>query len=358
MSAAALWGRLQAEGLVDGEMPAPDKVTSPWYVRVILGIAGWIAAIFLLMFVGAAFAFIMENAAPAIILGGACCGGAFFLFRQFDDNDFVEQFALVVSLVGQALIAFGLGEFLRIEDAPFYVALAIVEGGLAILIPNFLHRVLTTGGAAIALALAIRLMHVHGIAAPLLCVGLAWIWLEPRLWAGSGRLWRPIGYGLMLAVLLVEMIRLFAMDEWVTGTGGPAGWLAVYGPLIGRGLTAAILVWVAISLCRREGHGPGSRIGLAAIGGALLFGLLALNAPGLATAVLVLLLGFAAGNRVLMALGIFGLFLFVGHFYYSLHATLLEKSGLLAVTGIALLGAWFLLRRGGTPAATTEAANA
>jgi hypothetical protein len=192
----------------------------------------------------------------------------------------------------------------------------------------------------------------------LLCVGLAWIWLEPRLWAGSGQLWRPVGYGLMLAVLLVEMFRLFAMDEWVTGTRAPADWLALYGPLIGRGVTAAILVWVAISLCRREGHGPGSRIGLAAIGGAILFGLLALNAPGLATAMLVLLLGFAAGNRVLMALGILGLFLFVGHFYYSLHATLLEKSGLLAVTGVVLLGAWFLLKRSGTPAAATEAANA
>ena len=94
---------------------------------------------------------------------------------------------------------------------------------------------------------------------------------------------------------------------------------------------------------------------MAAIGAAVLFGLLALNAPGLTTALLVLLLGFAAGNRILLALGIIGLFLFVGHFYYSLHATLLAKSGMLALTGVLLLGAWLLLRRN-TPA--TEAAHA
>ena len=48
---------------------------------------------------------------------------------------------------------------------------------------------------------------------------------------------------------------------------------------------------------------------------------------------------------------------FVSHFYYSLHATLLEKSGLLAATGLLLLAAWFLLRRfsPATPALAEEA---
>jgi uncharacterized membrane protein len=78
---------------------------------------------------------------------------------------------------------------------------------------------------------------------------------------------------------------------------------------------------------------------------AALFGLLALPAPGLASAMLVLLLGFAAGSRLLAALGILALLGFVGHYYYSLHATLLEKSGLLALTGLVLLAAYAALRR-------------
>ena len=60
---------------------------------------------------------------------------------------------------------------------------------------------------------------------------------------------------------------------------------------------------------------------------------------------LVVILGFATGHRLLLALGILALFGFVAHFYYSLHATLLEKSGLLAVTGLCLIAAHFALPR-------------
>jgi hypothetical protein len=362
MSPADLWARLSVEKLVEGERPEHHRPASPWYVRAMLGIAGWIAAAFLLMFVGAAFAFIMREAAYAALLGAACCAAAYGLFRAFDGNDFAEQFALVVSLVGQVLIVIGIGDVLNMRDPALYLSVAAAEGLLALLIPNFLHRVLATGGAAIAIALAINRLSLHGLAAPLLCAGLAWVWLEPGRWAAKGGLWRPIGYGLVLALLLVETFRLFD-PEWLLGAPNErTSWIAVHGPLVGRALNAAILVWVAIALARREGYRPGvpgeSRVALAAAGAALVIGLLSLGAPGLVSALLILLLGFAAGNRLLMALGVLSLLGFVSHFYYSLHSTLLEKSGLLAVTGLVLLGAWYMLRRGSPQSPAMEAGNA
>jgi len=346
LNTADLWARLSAEKLVEGDRPEGHKPASPWYVRTMLGIAGWIAAAFLLMFVGAAFAFIMKEAVYAALLGAACCAAAYALFRGFDGNDFAEQFALVVSLVGQVLIVIGIADVLKMQDPALYLAIAAAEAVLAIAIPNSVHRVLASAGCAIAIALAINRLALHGMAAPLLCAGLAFVWLHPKRWAVRGTMWRPIGYGLVLALLLVETFRLFDPD-WLFGTSGQRiGWIAVNGPLIGRVLTAAILVWIAIAIARDEGHGPTSRVALAAGGSALVIGLLSLGAPGLASALLVLLLGFAAGNRLLMALGVLSLLGFVSHFYYSLHATLLEKSGLLAVTGLVLLAAWFLLRRG------------
>lgn len=346
MNAADLWARLSAEKLVEGDRPEGHKPASPWYVRTMLGIAGWIAAAFLLMFVGAAFAFIMEKAVYAALLGAGCCAAAYALFRKFDGSDFAEQFALVVSLVGQVLIVIGIADVLKMQDPALYLAIAAAEALLALIVPNFLHRILATGGAAIAIALAINRLSLHGFAAPLLCAGLAWVWLDPKRWAVRGGLWRPVGYGLVLALLLVETFRLFD-PEWVLGIAGEKkSWIALYGPVIGRALTALVLVWVAIALARGEGHGPASRVTLAAAGAAAAIGLLSLGAPGLVSALLILLLGFAAGNRPLMALGILSLLGFVSHFYYSLHATLLEKSGLLAVTGLVLLAAWFVLRRG------------
>ena len=117
MNAADLWARLSAEKLVEGERPEGHKPASPWYVRTMLGIAGWIAAVFLLMFVGAAFAFIMQEAVYAVLARRGLlrrrltlCSGA------FDGNDFAEQFALVVSLVGQVLIVIGIADVLKMQD--------------------------------------------------------------------------------------------------------------------------------------------------------------------------------------------------------------------------------------------------
>ncbi len=345
MSAQELWDRLAAHGLVEGERPEPAPAQSPWYVRVMLGIAGWIGALFLLGFVGSALFFIISNSTAALIAGASSCGAAMALYRSLQGKDFADQFALALSLAGQVLLAIGLADFLPPGEAPFYLAVAAMQAGLAAAIPNFLHRVLTAAGCAVALAFAVAELSLHGLASPLLCAGIAWVWLEPSRWARSGRLWRPIGYGLVLALLLVETFRLFGAAQWF-GLGSEApGWMLIHGPLIGRGLTAALLVAVAVALSIREGHEATGRVTLAVAAGTLLLGLFSLGAPGLASALLVLLLGFAAGNRLLMALGVLALLGFASHFYYSLHATLLAKSGLLAATGLCLLAAYWVIRR-------------
>lgn len=343
MTAASLWARLSAGGLVEGELPETRQAASPWFVRVMLGIAGWIGALFLIGFVAAAFSFIVEDAATAALAGAACCAAAFFLFRSFAGNDFAEQFGLVVSLVGQVLIVVGLTQYLEPADAPLYVAVAAVEAMLALAIPNFLHRVLATSGAAVALALAVNQLELHGLAAPLLSAALAFVWLEPNRWAADGEIWRPVGYGLVLALLLVETFRLFDAGALFGLSAETPGWFGLYGPLLGRGLTAAVLVWAALVLSLREGRG--SRASGLGVGVAILLALISLTAPGLASALLILLLGFAAGSRILAALGILSLLGFVAHFYYSLHASLLEKSGILALSGLLLLAAHVLMRR-------------
>lgn len=354
MTAAALWDRLRADGLVEGEMPEQDRPASPWYVRAMLGVAGWIGALFLLGFVAAAFAFLLRDSTAALVVGALGCGAAFAMFRAFDGNDFAEQFGLAVSLAGQGLLIFGLGGIFDTHGPDLYLTVAAVEVALALAVPNFLHRLLAAGGAAIAVALAINQAQLHGLSAPILCLGLALVWLEPRIWATGGRLWRPVGYGLVLALLLVETFRLFGPGI-LFGPAEPSRWTAIHGPLIGRVLAAGVLLFVAAALIARERAGRRGPVALAAASAAAALALVSLGAPGLASALLILLLGFSAGNRVLAAAGILSLFGFVTHFYYSLHATLLEKSGLLAVTGLCLLAAWWALRRTATASGSGDA---
>jgi hypothetical protein len=66
----ALWSRLGAAGLVTGTMPDLAESGTPWYVRVMLVIAGLIAAGCLLGFVGASFERIFTSTTASITTGG------------------------------------------------------------------------------------------------------------------------------------------------------------------------------------------------------------------------------------------------------------------------------------------------
>jgi len=359
MSPAELWARLAADGLVEGGLPEEKRAQGPWFVRVMLGIAGWIGALFLLGFVGIGFVFIFENSSFALLAGAAFCTGGYSLLRTLRDNDFAEQFGLALSLVGQLLIAFGLGGLAGGQQSAGFLAVAVVQAALAYAVPHFLHRVLATTGAGIALAIGLSAVPLPGFAAPFLCAGLAWIWLDSRRWAGRGALWRPIGYGLVVALLLVEGYHLLAFDRLFGSSAQDPRWIALHGPLLARIAGAAVLAWVVLALTRQEKLRHGSRAESGAFGAAAAAVLAAVAMPGLASASIVLMLGFAAKSRILMALGVLGLLGFVAHFYYSLHATLLVKSGILAATGIVLLLAYLAIVRGVFSArAEGEAGNA
>ncbi|MCP5407478.1 MAG: hypothetical protein H6967_08105 [Chromatiaceae bacterium] len=45
----ALWDQLVQAGVVSGAVPDGSGIHPPWYVRVMLGVSGWIAALLLLV---------------------------------------------------------------------------------------------------------------------------------------------------------------------------------------------------------------------------------------------------------------------------------------------------------------------
>ena len=275
MTAAALWDRLSAEGLVEGEMPEPERSASPWYVRVMLGIAGWIGALFLIAFVGAAFAFIMKDAASPPLVGAACCAGAFALFRAFDGNDF--------------------GRAVRPRRQPGRAGADRRrpgrnprDGG-----SGPLSRRRRGGGRAWRWRCPISSTACWRRAAP----RSRWRWRSTscrctawprrscaRAWPGcgwsrnggprAGRLWRPVGYGLVLALAAGRDVPPVRCGQWFSGRAESAGLDRASRPAVGPGLTAAVLVWVAAALTLRE-EGAWARAGSRPItvGAALIFGI-------------------------------------------------------------------------------------
>src|SRR5262249_27067919 len=110
---AAIWDRLSKASLVEGTMPEAGEAASPWFIPVRIGFAGWLGALFLLGFVGAAFAFVFKSASAALFMGACACAAAIAIFRAAPKSDFMAQFGLAVSFAGQALILFGMADMFR-----------------------------------------------------------------------------------------------------------------------------------------------------------------------------------------------------------------------------------------------------
>lgn len=337
----AAWRQLTDAGLVTGDMPAPTRRPSPWYVRAMLGIAGWMGAMFLIGFVGAAFVAIFSNGAGLILAGAIFCGGAFAVFRVAGDNDFAAQFGLALSLAGQVMV--GLGVFNLLGDEfglPFYAAMLVFECGLVLAIGNFLHRVWSAFAAMVAIGFAMSDLGFHGLASGLAAAAFAALWLRESAWIASGALWRPVAYGVTFALLWFDGMLLASRAIASMGDAADVAPLAFV--WLGPVLSGVVLVSTVARLLALSDVTP--RVRTAALGFAALVAAAATGAPGVATGLLTLVVGFALGHRVLVGLGVAALLGYLGHYYYSLHMTLLAKSGVLVATGTALVAAWVAMR--------------
>ena len=340
----ALWQRLLAGGLVAGEAPA-TRGAAPWFVRVMLGVAGWIGALFVLSFVGVGFRFVMESASVSFVVGAGTCAAAAWLFRAKPDSDFASQFALALSMAGQALVLLALAKAFKTHTTAMALGMGLFEAVLFLAVPNFVHRVWAAWAGASAVVYALMDWRLDPYAPALLAMACAWVWLNEIRYARHGALLRAGGYGLVLALLGALGVLTSAAGVWIWHSAvQPSAW-DISHFWIAAGLSGAVLLWTVQCLLLREALAPASAPGLRLLAIAAVLALTTLKAPGLAPTLLILLLGFANGNRLLAGLGVLSLLGYLSFFYYTLQATLLHKSALMVATGVALLAARLLLHR-------------
>lgn len=342
----ALWAQLQEAGVARGEVPAASDVATPWYVRAMLGIAGWIGALFILGFVALGFEFVTQSTVAMLAVGALLCVAAILMFRIPSDNDFVSQFGFAVSLVGQALILVGLGKHFFWHIQIIALLMALIQAMLFLLIPNFLHRVWSATMGVYATILVVNSLGLFTYTSALLIGMFMAIWLNEFRYPQRAVPMRALGYGVALFILFI----LFTPDRYWTWElwWNRRAYLPVGGRLsvwLGAGLVGLALVWTTHSLLSRVDLSAGSRPGQVALAGAVILALVSLKAPGIALATIMLIVGYAHGNRALTGLGILGLLGYLAHFYYALQFTLLEKSVLLMCSGALLLAVRLALRR-------------
>lgn len=314
--------------------PAHDEESSPWYVKLLVGIAAWIAASFLGIFFAAAG--LIDTWQSMFAWGIPVAIGAVVLKRWRRHSIFWGQLAFALILAGQGLLLAGTG---GLVDSGTSVALVLI--GLEILVfalyPDTLHRLLSLlaiVGALVFITYDQEVTYLlHGLI--WLCgIGTVAVWQgELHILAGRFHPFRvPLTYGFALALLglcILPLIDFAEIMRWWPSTVG----------------LVLLLVYVAYQLLHEEQIPLAGPVGLWA---AVALGLLLIPAyetPGILAAMLVLILGRWRSSGLLTGLAVAFLLFFVSAYYYNLDIPLLEKSYILMGTGVVLLAARFGLRR-------------
>jgi len=330
-------------GLVHEISPETGVPESPWYVKALLGFSGWLAAVFLLGFIGMGFAFVLENAAVSFIVGGMMIGGAYVLLR-ISRNDFMEHLGLACSLAGQVLVIYALVSVFEHNQTTIWLGVALLQIFLAAVMPNFVHGVFSSFAGVIALYMVLLFPGWPYMISGLMLFLTAWCFLHEFDYPGWMKKMRAAGYGLVMALMLMKGTALCGFRT----LGGLMGYsrLEMWArPWIGEILTGAVMLYVVWHILQRYGQGLSDRLPFGAMAGTLLLCLVSIKVQGISVGMAVMLLGFLSGNYVLLGLGVASLLFYVSAYYYLLDVTLLAKSGTLMMVGLTLLiMRWLMLR--------------
>lgn len=336
------WAILREHGIVQGAQPERDGLASPWYVKALLAFSGWLAAIFILGFIGAAFQFVFKTPSAAFMFGGVMLVGAFALLRM-PANEFVEHLGLATSMAGQALMVFAIFGFTHHDQIVAWILLTVLQVALVALMPNFVHAIVSTLVAAIALLMVLALLHISYVVGGILLFGTSFCWLHEFRYPHHMKKIRAIGYGLTVALIALKGT---SQSDYI-GLGGlttppQAFWTE---PWLGELVIGVVSLYVVWGLLQRYGQPINSRLSMVTLLATLLICAVSMNAQGIAVGMMIISLGFFCGNRVLLGLGIVSLLFYISSYYYLLDTTLLNKSLSLLMVGLTLLFVRWLMFR-------------
>jgi len=305
--------------------------TTPWFVTALVGISAWLSVFLFLFFIF--LSHIIDDASSAIVVGFILLVATIFLNYLHKNRLFISQLALALNITGQISFIGGIA----VADGNI-IAAALTTWFLEILLifvykNNILRFLAVTIATLAALVLLYEFKLYQGIHVViiLLAAGSSWYWLaeSDHLTDKMMRsIYQPLGYGFVIAL---QMVLLLSILQNTPNIPNVTWWYSTIGLI-------SILLMLEIYLLDGYGIPMSAPQSYAIFISTLLVGLLLYQSPGIIASIIILVLGFQRGNRVLMGLAIIFLTLFIIAFYYHLNITLLMKSITLMTTGIALLG--------------------
>ncbi len=335
IEASALAAKLDVDAsLISQVMAARDQNldrSGPWYVQAILVIGAWIAGCALIGF-GVALITISFNAnepGTSIAVVGLVflAGGLFLLLADAEDKGvFRQQFAVTLAASATALTAGGLG----LETESLWVAAIVAMIPAAFIawkVPGFILQTLTS---ALTIGLLITALVVEEAPYQLimisislaLVIGTVLLLYPPRIEL------RPTAISLLFAAPL-SMIVL-GLPVFGTAVEG-GGWFS-------RAIHIALFLWLVITIWR--GLESRERQIVLIVFTIIALTLGAIMPPGGSAVLLIIVLAYVLGSRLLAVAGVLLEAYYLSRFYYDLEFTLLTKSMMLVAAGVLLLVLW------------------
>ena len=327
----ALMASLEGEALQLHQLP----------IKIISVLGGLLSA---MLFTGFLLALGMWESGGAMFMLGVVFIGCSLLVVNKDVSTYFSATAIAFLFIGLLLFGVGLGIS---SDSMTLVCLALMLacGVLFMTTTNGLVLFLITLvflGSFLGLLLQTEdLAVLHFLVALLAALLLGWCLAEPELITATKQIneaYRPVRMGLLFS---------FGILMVMLSGAGSYGYIRIpYYWVSGLMLLLALFIFVWYSLQRLQQEGE--RLGAARQYGFLLLPLLMLpmiQAPGVVGSFLLILLAFYIRHLPSLVMGIvaFGYTLFL--FYYDLHLTLLEKSGMLLLSGGWFLVGYILVKR-------------
>lgn len=337
---ANLWQKLSEKQLVSGDQPCSDTDKTPWYIAVMVGFGAWLAAIFLAAACYIFFDGIFElNTTFSLILAVIWSLFSWFLANRDKSSIFVDQMSIAAAFVAQIVFIYGIAQFDGGNTLAKCLFILLGHFGALYLVRRPIIVFCLTVGACSAFQWAMYELKLFYISLPIL-LGL-WLYLVTYLerFLVKGELQRvvPMIFALTISIVYLQSFVLDNSDTFAQLT-------AFDSPVLAAILTGLLALYAAQNFVIKR-LSVNKLHAIAIYVSVIATTIAGFEISGLILSVLFLMVGFAHANRLLMGIAVLSLLSFITNYYYTLQATLLEKSQYLLIFGLVLLGVRYLLRR-------------
>jgi hypothetical protein len=317
---ADLTRQLRMRGVIppDGPAPPEDSMDRPWFVSLLQGIAGWLAGIFLLIFVGLIFK--PESGPLIFVLGAVLLAAAWFLYLADRHGAFLDQLALALSIAGQLAVAASVLKD-HLTGLSMSVTALVLQIFVLLIMPNKIARTLAALFATLAWIYTVRFLVRPGSAEQIFFeerwasdIPMLGAWSLPLSWLAT---WLPL---LALAAWLV-----LREPQWMASSLRKVARPLLTGVLLGLSIGAIAAEPFTVVVFGAESWGRG-------IDWLAIFPLLSI-----CLALFAAYAAFRVRNNGLLGFAVFAALVHLARFYYLYGSTLMWKALIMLLIGAALL---------------------